>query len=869
MTEIKEFDNLYYMQSVRNDHLNPLIRRVEKEVVPAIDQLEIEMHDAVKDVTLDIPTKILKIDKKAGGYRNIDLNPIIPVFEGIGVQNITGQGPSTGITLLKFPDAKVTQDSASAVVGFDWQEIFDHNQKYTQAIVEGTAGDLKSLIFTGDPSAVTRNGTNVTLKVPKEAKPLMVSIPGGEPSIVDPVPVTSIELEGETTGSLIQDGKLTLHLNKGGGGGTITNQNFKGFFETLGDLQSQVNDPINGKSFAYVKDSTLGGGYYTAYFYIASGWKELSQDPALTYFAPGAPLNQGVFSIKPSEKIKVDATGQLDLDGLSTPQVPSHFKGFFNSMDELKKEVPKPVIHQDWAYVNNNGSGWLAYRADEKGSAKLWNVFAPLGSFAVVDRKESPSQYRQAFGIYKNDSWEVDEKGILALKSVDTSTEVSISDYAGVVTTGSISKIKLTNAKSMAALGGDSDLLLTHPQRVIDYNATWESGHNTEDYRGNLFYDTTSRTWMGWGDPSAPGGVDVKWTRLLHRNMSDEVKDLVHRLPPKAKSVLPGILGDAKDWTYNGVTFLEKGSQHLPESFRDICGGYVTTSIQDKDVVGVTIPQYRLQTCTADQESGEVFSRRFLATGSPGATISWSPWVRTSFSKKDINAHEEDPAAHKKVIKYHKVTSFTGKCTEIASQNMDNVGFGVIRGGNCDLLVDNYGYTEGADYLEVPYDGKFNIRGEFAFSGYGTASNYPVCTWDVTLVLVRKDYPGTFGLLKKYTYVHTDSTKKYPPIFFVLGGQSLEVGDKLYIKIKCSDETAIKNKHPELYFVPLKSQIVLEDEKTYAGTKIGETYKKHLANLNALGEIEVKAHHNNYTTSSAVRVYGDVVVKTPKEMTST
>ncbi|MGL5013800.1 MAG: hypothetical protein ACRC6V_05840, partial [Bacteroidales bacterium] len=386
MTQIKEFNNLDLMQTVRNNHLNPLIRRIETQIVPTMETLEAEIHNSFKDVSLDAATKTLKFDKGPGGFKEINLTPIMPEFPGIGVKDVTGAGPSAGIKMVRFPDATVSINSPGddVSVGFNWPSIFEHNQKWTEAVIKGTPSHMKSIIFAGDLDAATTTGTNVTLRIPKII-PLTVTSPDTTPVIPTPTEIKSIKITGNPAGTVIDaQGQLTLDLQAGGGGG-ITNQNFKGFFDTLGDIESQVTDPRDGKSFAFAKDSTLGGKYYTPYFYVNGSWKELKQDPALTYNGPSQPTNQGVFSIKPNPGITVDSNGQLNLDGLSTPQLPQYFVGFFDSLEALKAEVKNPTPYQSFGFVKSGGRGWITYRAEKQGSASLWNIVAPLGSFTFVD----------------------------------------------------------------------------------------------------------------------------------------------------------------------------------------------------------------------------------------------------------------------------------------------------------------------------------------------------------------------------------------------------------------------------------------------------------------------------------------------------
>ncbi|MGL5013218.1 MAG: hypothetical protein ACRC6V_02860 [Bacteroidales bacterium] len=855
MTKIKIFENLDYLHVVRNDHLNPLIRKVENEIVPVVDLLEEEMQKTFKDVTLDTTSKILKFERSAGGgFQQIELEPIMPEFEGIGVENDKGVGPGSGIHNLVLKDANVTRSGDAANIEYDWAKIVGDNTKDLQVgTLAGGNKPVKYLFFKG--ANVTYTGNEIaTVDVPVPPSQIMASIQG-TPSVA----IKEIILEGDTAASSITDDKLTINLSSGGGVAPVSSDNFKGFFASLGDLKEKVKDPVNGKSYAFAQD---GGSYYVPYLYINNKWIELKQTPSLTYKAPGEPLPEGVFTIKPSDKIKVSEKGELDLDGLSTPQLPSHFKGFFTTLDELKTEVPNPVLHQDWAYVRNNASGGLlAYRSDQKGSARLWSVIAPLGSLALVDRVTTPNNYKQAFGIYKDDNWEMDDKGLLSLKSIDTSTKVIITDPAGVPSEGDITSIKFEGGKSLAEIT-NKEVTIHHPQRIINHTATWEDTHKVEDYRGSLFYDATSKTWMGCNDPDTGGGVGVKWTRVVHRGMSDEVKSLVRRVPAKAPDVIPGNLGDHGLWAFNGVTYIEQYSEHLPEDFKDQCGGYITTSVQDKDKEGVTIPQYRMQTCVADRDEGGTYVRRWKMNGSPGASVEWSPWVRTSFSHKDMEAHMADPGAHKSVIKYYRGTSFSANCILFANQS-EGGSPGGIRATNCDLMFDNYGsVSQGEDYMDVPYKGDFRISGNIAFAGYKeNNTKLPEGRWQV-LVRIQKIGTTEWRTINQFTYEQTSKTGKFLPMSFETDKVEMEPTDKVVINITFSNNAAIQREHPALYYVPMKSYVVIEDFNTHVGSYMAKTISDRLSSVDTFGEVGVRVHHSDPDRpTSAIRVYGENLTK--------
>lgn len=872
MTQIKEFNNLDLMQTVRNNHLNPLIRRIETEIVPTLANLETEIHDSYKDVSLDIGTKVMKFDKGPGGFKEIDLKPIMPEFGGIGVQDQTGSGPSTGINLVHFADATISilPSGEAVTVGFEWADIFTHNQKWPEAVIKGSVSHLKNIIFLGDTDAVKVVGDGISLNIPK-VNPFMATIPDGTPAVTVPTEIKSLQITGNVAGTTIDaQGKLTLDLQAGGGGG-ITNQNFKGFYDSLGDLESFVTDPRDGKSFAFAKDSTLGGLYYTPYFYVNGSWKELKQDPALTYFQPSAPTNQGVFSIKPNPGITIDSMGQLNLDGLSTPQLPQYFVGFYESLDDLKVACPNPVTNQSHAYVKGPAGGWLNYRAEKQGTASLWKVVAPMGSFSFVDG--ATSSYRQVFGIRKSDAWTVDEQGLLTLKEGGggggDGMQVSVSDYQDQLETHDIKTVSYNKSKSMVTFSGTdkSELVIENPQRVINYNSTFEQGHNSRDYEGNIFYDETSRSWMGWGIPKDPGAVDNKWTRIAHPYMSDEVKDLTRRVPAKAPSVTPGLIGDNAMWDHIGVTFIEAGNSNLPEELKGTCGGYITTVVQDKDVAGVTIPQYRMQTCLADREDGGTWIRRLIATGSAGSAISWSPWIKSSFGREEIVRHEKDPNAHKDIIKFAAIHSIEGKMKNILNQTLEGVAGALRAEGNYSVLMDTYGHIlMQQDRGSVPYDHWFDAEGVVEFSGYEGNNVYPVGKWTVHLRIKRK---GTtkFEDIEKFRYVHTDSTKRYPPMKFKSTKIELVRGDELYMHVYFDNPVGLINKHPDIYIVPVRSYVAYQDSETAAGTLIAASYRKFFGNVDVTGDVAVKVHHRTpEDPSTGIRVYGTKVKRTPTDM---
>lgn len=839
---------------------------------PKVLVLENDMAHTFNNAVLETSTKKIKFKAKdPANDKEVDLSSIIPVVPPVAKQTISvadNNGViSSAVEVLKFDDGlNIVMDSAASKPTVSIR----NPGPWTKLGSVGNYYPVKNFHFTGNVGSSSASGGTLTLKIPDDPTPTTASIGTGEVKTIN-----KIELIGETAGSLFDGNTLKINLPTGGGGGpidpTALNQNFKGFFPSLGDLLSEVTDAISGKSFAFVKDSKYGNLYYTPMFYVNGNWTELKQDPAILYQPVGEANSQGVFSIKPDSKITIDSNGQLDLSALGVQDISQvNFHGFYNNMDALVAAVPNPVEDRSFAYVTASGASnnmllGRAYRRDATTGQLGWKIVAPMSSLGFVTKQAGTDVSIPLFGFHNNDMVSMDHNGIVTIKEhVDTSVTVKVTDKDGVENVGQITEMDFKRSKSLVTLDKASKkITLEHPQRVVEYTDTFESNHNSIDYRGSIFYDENRKLWIGWADPRAPGAVDRKWTPIAHEGMSTEVTGLTARNPAKIPTTTPSGDGESRNWDYSGVTYLERQDTNLPDELITECGGFVRTLVKYKESEPNNI-DVRTQTCHADDGSGRTFSRSYDAA-STSTGSKWNPWVRISFSKKDINAHEEDPAAHKKIIKYHRATSFSCKYTELITQQGVDGSSGFVRDSNCGLLVDNYGFEGGNDFISFPYEGTFRVRGELAFSGFD-GSTIPVTTWSVTLMVERKRDPGNVTLLRTFTYNHTKKDTKYPPIFFEQDRINIESGDKIYVKIKSSDQSAITTAQPALYFVPIKSFLVIEDVETRSGTFIAKTHKDQLANLNAFGDIEVKAHYRKYDGAGAVRLYGEAVIKNATEM---
>ncbi|MGL5014718.1 MAG: hypothetical protein ACRC6V_10565 [Bacteroidales bacterium] len=858
------FDNDERLLDIRQSVLNPIAVKVAG-LGNKVTVLEDAAKDSLKGAVVDVASKTITFPKGTGSPIIANLDGMFR--EGSDLKILDGADKvADKVHEVKFADSLLIQSIPGEIeVHYDWGGLV---KKHQQDVKVGKSGgglgyDTEGLFFKGTGVKVEGGAMGITtVTIPEPTKPLSVALPGKPAE-----DVTDVSIEGQVGTSFIKDGKLTLDL-AGGGVTPFATQNFQGFYESLGDLQSHITNPVDGKTFAFAKDIQAGGKFYTPYFYVNGSWQELKQDPAITYEDPSSVGKVGVYSIKPNPRIKVDALGQMDLDGLSTPAAAPLFHGFYNDVNDLKAAVPKPTLDLSFAYVKHaSGSGWEGLRYVTHGtSTRKWETVSAIGGFSVIDKKVGPTKSSAGFGIYQNNDFDIDSKGILSLKPIDTTTDIIISDYQGDTTGGKINQIHFENGKNFVEVL-NNELTIQHPQRVINYANSWELAHTSENYRGNIFYDATSNTWMGWADPKAGGGVGKKWTRIAHEGMSDEVKDLVRRVPAKAPEVVPGVLLDNPSWAYNGITYLDRDDTSLPDELQGKCGGYITTSVQDKDLPDVTIPQNRIQSCAADRAEGGTWVRRFVSTGTPGSQTSWSDWVRTSFSHKDIEAHQKDFGAHKDVIRYHVVFALTGKMSAIFSQTAGD-SLGGLHEDNGLMIVDNYGYTnQDKDYMDPPYAGKFRISGTLSFSGYKeNEKKFPTGRWQI--LFRKKDKDGAnYAPVAQFTYDHTDDKVQYPPLSFLAKDIQLEDHQEVVINISFNDSRGLMDKHPDIYLAPTRTFLVLEDNETTSGTLVAEAHRKLYGNLDVIGDVGIKSHHSRLNDpNSSIRVYGEKLNKTPKEM---
>lgn len=836
------FENEEYLRSIREDFLNPLAKRVV-DLKKTTETTYPLAREAFAHAEVDIVDKTLRF------YNSDDTREAFLNLDGMFDETQEVKVGGTSVENIEFTDAARKIEGKKATISYDWPTLVKDNQE--KLIIGQSSSSTtyipKALYFKGPNFVVTNTSADITTVEVTNTPQLKAQIREGTESIIQ-----KIKVVGSVDGTDIQNDVLTLNLPTGGSG---TEGYFRGFFETLGDVISQVTNPVNDKTFVFVKDQTVPGDkYYNPYFYINNGWTEVPSDPAITYTAPTASQTQGVFSIKPDARITIDTNGQLDLSGLATEEAKLNFHGFFNTQADLESAVPRPILDKSFAYVKHLNGAWVGKVYRHSGSGSSWEMVLPLGSMSLVKSLAEPTDTAPIYGIAKNDDWDIEGNGIISLKAKPSELGVEYTDYAGTSTTNKFKTLDFKRGKSLVSVS-DSKLTVEHPQRIINYNSTFEDAHNSQDYEGSVFYDETSRCWMGWGIPSAAGAVDVKWTRIAHPKMSDEVKDLSKRLPAKAPYVTPGVLGDAPGWEYTSWTFVQKDDINLPDVIRETCGGYFITLIQDVED-DTPRPKERLQLCYADEEGGHTFVRKWKRSDTVG-DYGWSPWVKTSLSAKDISDHNTDPEAHTNHHRFYKVGTVDLTWKELKAKNYK------IEDRDLLLIADSFGLSgENEETISIPYNGKFRFSGRIDFDGWSPSLGvYPT---PQLMVYVYKVTNTQEDIIVEYAYNHTDHTVPMPAVRWRSEEVTLSYGDKIRFELK--EFSGAFNNQDNLSLVTSRTFFVVEDIRTVAGSRIADTHKRTIGTINSKRDAGVNVHRNK-PDSATVRVYGVPLSTVDKNMT--
>lgn len=874
---LQPFNDQDELRKVRLDHLNPLIDYTKSTLTPKVDSNERLAKQGFREIRFDESAKTVFFKDGYDVETSVNLTNIIPEeFQGITVLDNNGNTLDE-IKSIKIDTATVTKAAGTteAVVTFDWEtQVKQYQDRPMVQKGTDTAVELKSIKFDGNLANINVTGDEATITVPKNP----VDITAQVGTSVDKTTITAIHIDGNTTGVTVSGETLNITLPSIPSPQAFT-QWFVGFYDNLGELESEVSagnvTPVEKRSFAFIKDTTVAAGqFYDTWMYVSGGWTEAPVDPAVTYEDPKLAGKQGVFSIKPSNFISIDKNGQLDLDKLHG----GHFVGFYPTMDDLKTANPTPIVDHTFAFVFNTGTNaWLCVKYSRKsdGSGNDWETFGPHAALGLVEESTTTAgqwgMTQPIYGFKKNASINVGPGGVAEILTgaADIKFDADIYDADSKKNGGPFNKIRFVRGINWAVVDKGTDTLtLEHPQRVINYNSTFEANHNTQDWKGNIFYDDTSNTWMGWATPAASGAVGNKWTKIAHEGMSDQVKRLDQYLPQFAPEVVPGGTGDNNQWFHTGWTYADSAKDvGMPDSY-DTVGMHIMTFVRsDVNARPGERPKYRIQYGFIEDDLGNIVETHFR-NRNPSAGPSdnfWGTWTKTSFTPKELEAHNQDPAAHKNLIKFHKVVSVTGKFSDIFSQTMpgDSTA-GFIKAGNCNLLADNYGHTTNTDHLEVPYDGTFRIKGEIALSGFANTT-YINGKWTVTLRLKKKG-ETKWTTVGQHSYNHVGTSTPYPALVFTTNSVAFGPNDELIVNVTFSEPQRMTQNHPNAFFVPLRSYLMIEDVGTTAGTNIAATYRQYLTDTERTGDVGVKIHYPSLGASGNIRVYGEGLVRTPTAM---
>lgn len=858
------FENLERLEKVRLDYLNPTMRKVS-EMEPKVTKLENDMTLAFNEVEFDDNTKKLKLTAPASSTE-IDLtqfeNPA-PVPQTISVQS-DGASPVSGVEILKFDEGLTVSTTfpvgqkpyATVRSPGPWARFGDRANFYP----------VKTFHFTGNVSLATVNNGLLTLDIPTPNPVVQAQIG----TAGDSQEITKIVLEGNTAASMFDGSVLKINIpEEGSGGGPVDPtrfvQHFKGFYESLGDLISKVpvEELTNSKSYAFVKDAEFAETYYTPYFYVNGNWTEMKQDPALTYSSPASSTNQGVFSIKPDDKITIDTNGQLDLSGLAVPPAAQDrwFHGFFETIQDLNAEVRNPIPYKSTAYVRAPAPSkvvrMVAYKIKEDGS-RDWEAIMPVGALPLVNG----SAIAPIFGIKNNKSVTIDNDGVLEIaEQRDVVLNCKIQDSSGTAVQGKFDTIEYLDGHSYVTVTEDKTLIVNHPNRCIDYSSNFEEKHKEEEYLGNIFYDRKEDYWMGRGrsDPADMSGN--KWSRIAYPRMAVDVKNVMRRLPQKAAEALPGALGDNAQWENTGWTFMVARTEGLPDEVKSV-GGYIQTYVKAVDGE-VGIPQERIQICYSDEEHPKTFMRRFDTGSTSQVDPVWKPWYKASVGMDDITHHDNDPHAHNELLRYYKVMTFETAYTRLKTFRYR------VPTSDLMLVAESTGHTDSEwNPITVPYDGNFKFNGRLSFDRFiTTAGKYPVGDWILKIIKVD---PTTGGetIINTFSRTHNDVNKTFASLRWETNSVPLKRTDKIYFDIQFSNDKDFATLFDVGKFFAMRSYIVIQDENTSSGRLIAETFRKTLGNLNTREDSGVTVHPQA-VGSTNIRVYGEKVDNTFDPMTRT
>lgn len=859
----KGFDDGDRLREIREGFLNPLGTKVADVIEPKVNKAEQDIKSSYKDAEIITATKTLKLTPHEGPAKELDLSSVIPEpFKGVTVSDETNT--VNDVTHLTFEESSVIKHNGFTNVSYDWSTLVPSHQDkiYAEKDKDG-AKIVNRFKFTGNTQGITISGGMATVELPDSTAQLLAKVDDGTGGGVEK-PFTKILVNGNTTGSEVTDtGELVIKLPIPGTG--ATGGNFQGFYENLGDLEASVTTPVNGKSYAFVKDAKLKNQYYTPYFYVSNGWTEAPIDPSLTYETPSGTEIKGVFSIKPNPRIKIDVNGQLDLDGLED----GHFLGFFNTVAELGAACQRPTLDRSCGYIFNSATMVYTLHKYSRNSAgeQVWERVVPYGMISAITKEGTAIKTaKPIFGIEENEMVTV-SGGLATIKDTSSKTVmVKAKDSEDhIEQTKPVKGFHFVDGIYVDLTKEPDWAVIHHPQKVIHYNSDFEKKHNSSVYLGHIFYDDNHGQWMGYS-PDTAKPTEPKWAPIAYRGMSDEVKSLDERFPIRSEDINPGNLGDNGQWFHTGWSYVDNAADVgiEPEDIYKNFGLHIMTFVRKGSGDGDVIPKYRLQVgFIEDLRNGvsETWSRT-TNVNATGQDPVWREWVKCAASAKDLKDHNSDPKAHSDSNPFYRVYTFDHKYKYLKSVlnyliENDLMITATSSGGGVGL--SDQAFT-------IPYSGSYNLRGRFAIDQlFNTAGGVPSKNWELKITRQRLNTPNV-----NYNFLHTNaqSNQEYDvSMKWELLNTKFEKGDTLFFNFLCLNDSNFTTTYPFVKLIPMRSYIVIEDSRTAVGTRLAESFRRTTGVLNQRDSAGVNIHRRDYAETGGIRVYGRPINTDFKPMT--
>lgn len=669
-----------------------------------------------------------------------------------------------------------------------------------------------------DGSTVSKGITTLTFKesdvvIDSSASAKATITPKGVTGILDgkTEAVKEIEITGTLGGSTLANGKLKIDLPAGGGGGTGG---------------ADITGVVGSQSAKIDRIEIIGSNTYNS---SVTGSTLKVDLPRKVAIRGGADQYSDVDIVEVANStVTLDSAGG-NRKALITPHIPYMFFGWFPDMETLNRTIPVSgrIPTKTCAYVpdpqSRQNTLWM-WMPDVGTGINEWKAMPTTGSLALVNNNHS---IQGILGINKNPMVNVDSNGLMTIS--DTTVPEVIcktlsQDGTSTIKDGKFNEIRFEDGEGVVDFDLNAlDLKVHRAQRRFgmgDSDAIEASSYTEDKYEGSIWLNKTDGAWWGYNNKDVATG-QKKWTKVIHRGMSDDVTNILKRVP----QVIPSLTvttpnGDDKAWAESGWTHLPINSVALPEETRNKTGGYIETFVVwDPDVIG---KHHRYQMVHVETDAA-TYKRYWKFT-----EMKWSDWVKTSFNPLELKAHNEDPQAHRMHNPFFRAFSFGAKYPDFAGDIKSTLKY-IVEKQECRLIGTSgghYNMDPGGDYIKVPYKGLFTVRGLAYIGGKSDLGTTSIAgDWIVEL---QKCEAGSavYEPVASKKYEHKTGTLKYPPFSFKFERVSLERGDFLRLKIEFKPTTGTEKQFfdafPDLWIMPGRSYFAVDEDGNDTGYAIAK-----------------------------------------------